>query len=307
MITVIFSSFNGESTVGLTLEALCHLVPPEGGWKLIGIDNGSSDSTARIMGSFKERLPLQILTVPIRGKNYALNEALQYIEGELVVFTDDDTLPEEDWLCKLQAHSRLQPEYGIFGGVIRPHWPREPEAWILNDVPLGMVYAISSPFLTTGPVNSGHIWGPNMAIRTNLFDENINFNTKVGPNGTLNYAMGSEFDLTKRLADKNVKSWFCADARVKHIIRENQMEKSWVLQRFFRNGRFRYLIENKNTSPSPRIFGVERWLYKKMLLCYFHSWILRFRGYKDKAFLIQQTYFHTKGMIYQSKLINRKI
>ena len=305
LITVIFSSFNGERTVGLTLSALCKLTPPEGGWKLIAVDNGSTDATPRIMQSFVERLPLQIITVPTRGKNHALNAALEYIEGELVVFTDDDTLPEKDWLCKLENHAQLQPEYDIFGGVIDPHWPREPDAWILNSVPLGMVYAISDPSLVTGPVNSGCIWGPNMAIRSYLFNQGIRFNTEIGPDGSLNYAMGSESELTNRLANQNVKSWFCSDAKVKHIIRENQMKKSWILQRFFRYGRFFYLSTKDQSSNLPRLFGSERWLYRVLLQCYCQILILRFKGLIRQSFMMQQYLHQTQGMIYQSRLKNK--
>lgn len=304
MINVVFSSFNGERTLGTTLAAFASLAIPEGGWKLIAVDNGSTDSTADIMKSFVGRLPMQVLTVPGRGKNFALNEALRHIDGDLVVFTDDDVIPDPQWLCALQHCARANPGYGVFGGPIIPHWPRAPDAWILKHVPMGMVYAASDPGMKSGPVDVGFIWGPNMAIRKTLFDAGVRFNPAVGPDGTAHYAMGSEYEFTRRLAAQGVKAWFCTDAKVEHIVRENQLSKQWVLQRFFRHGRSLYLLDDVRQANAPRIFGAERWLYRKMVLSYCKAMSLQLLGQSDRAFLAFQTYHRTKGMIFQSRLLN---
>jgi glycosyltransferase involved in cell wall biosynthesis len=305
LLTVIFSSLNGEKTLASTLAAFCNVKEPSGGWKLIGVDNGSTDSTAEIMHSFKEKLPLQIISVPIRGKNHALNEALKYTEGNLIVFTDDDTIPDPDWLCHLRSQADNNPEYDLFGGNILPHWPRKPDAWILHHVPLGMVFALSPTHLETGPVNNGYVWGPNMAIRTSIFNSGLKFNTKFGPDGSNTYAMGSESELTTRLAKNNVKSWFCKEAKVLHIIRENQMEKSWILQRFFRNGRSFQLSKNHRATDYPKILGVERWMYKKLVNSYIKIIALKILRKTDQIFIEEQSYYRTKGMIYQSKILSK--
>lgn len=304
MITVVFSSFNGERTLGRTLAALCNLAIPEGGWKLIAVDNGSTDGTADIMKSFVGRLPMQVLTVASRGKNFALNEALKHIEGDLVVFTDDDVIADPQWLCALQDCAKANPDYGVFGGLIIPHWPRAPEAWILNHVPMGMVYAASDPGMKSGPADVGFIWGPNMAIRKTLFDKGLRFNPAVGPDGTAQYAMGSEYEFTRRLAAQGIKSWFCTDAKVEHIVRENQLSKQWILQRFFRHGRSLYLLEDVQHAKAARIFGAERWLYRKMVQSYCKAMCLQLLGQSDRAFLHLQIYHRTKGMIFQSQLLH---
>ena len=306
LLTVVFSSFNGERTLETTLSAFCQLLAPAEGWKLIAVDNGSADRTMEILQTFAHRLPMQVLSVSSRGKNFALNEAIDHAVGDLVVFTDDDVVPDPDWLCELQDCARAHPECGIFGGPIVPRWPRPPEAWTLKDVPLGMVYASSDPGLKEGPVDVGFIWGPNMAIKRSLFDGGFRFNTTVGPDGTMQYAMGSESELTTRLARNGVKSWFCAAAKVEHLVREYQLSKQWVLQRFFRYGRSLYLFGGVQGSGAARIFGAERWLYRRMWLSLGKALGLRLLGQADRAFICWQTYHQTRGMIFQSRLMQQR-
>src|SRR3954469_9397447 len=103
MITVLFSTFNGVDTLPLMLESLTRLTPPPGGWKLVAVDNGSTDGSGDLLRSFAGRLPLTVLSEPAKGKNRALNRGLEITEGDLaggdlVVLTDDDIVAEADWL-----------------------------------------------------------------------------------------------------------------------------------------------------------------------------------------------------------------
>ena len=90
MITVIFATYNGSDSLPLMLEALTKIIPPQGGWKLVAVDNASTDNSHEILTNYLPKLPLTILSETQQGKNSALNTGLKAIEGDLVVFTDDD-------------------------------------------------------------------------------------------------------------------------------------------------------------------------------------------------------------------------
>ena len=122
-LTVILAIFNGAETIAGTLGALTRLEPPEGGWKLVIVDNGSTDGTKAIVESFADALPLRLLDHPVPNKNAALNAALEHAEGDLVIFTDDDIIPEPDWLSGFQRLASEQPSFAVFGGRIRPLRP----------------------------------------------------------------------------------------------------------------------------------------------------------------------------------------
>ena len=78
MISVIFSTFNGEKTLPLMLEACTNLNTLNIEWELIAINNNSTDQTESILQQYLSKLPLQILFEEKKGKNNALNTALTW-------------------------------------------------------------------------------------------------------------------------------------------------------------------------------------------------------------------------------------
>src|SRR5690242_1243990 len=114
MLTVVLATKNRAAILRETLEAFCQLQPPSSGWKLVIVDNGSIDQTPEVLASFAGRLPLQTLCEPTGGKNSALNTGLGFVEGDLTVFTDDDTFPHTAWLVELRNAADAQPAYSMF-------------------------------------------------------------------------------------------------------------------------------------------------------------------------------------------------
>jgi len=204
------------------------------------VDNGSTDQTGQVLASFANRLPLRALVEPKPGKNSALNSGLQFIEGDLAVFTDDDVFPQADWLLQLRKAADTQTEYTMFGGVIVPRWEAPPPRWVQWADP-GPMFTLTDPTQKEGPLSPFLVFGPNMAIRTSVFLAGIRFNPAVGPSGS-NYAMGSETELTLRLGRLGHKAWHVPDATVEHFIRKAQLKTRWVLKRSFRYGRGFYRL-----------------------------------------------------------------
>ncbi len=122
MLTVLMATRNRARILGEVLDSYGRLQPPSSGWKLVVVDNGSTDETAPVIASFANRLPLHSVREPKLGKNFALNTALGLVEGDLVVFTDDDAFPASDWLLQLRKAADTQPGYSMFGGTIVPRW-----------------------------------------------------------------------------------------------------------------------------------------------------------------------------------------
>ena len=77
MLTVLIATRDGAPTLPRVLDAYCRLLAPEGGWRLLIVDNGSVDGTAALLDGYTRRLPLRRLHEPRPGKNVALNHALE--------------------------------------------------------------------------------------------------------------------------------------------------------------------------------------------------------------------------------------
>jgi L-malate glycosyltransferase len=263
MLTVLLATRNRARILQDVLESFCRLQEPPSGWKLVLVDNGSVDRTAEVVASFVNRLPLHCATEPKPGKNFALNTGLELVEGDLTVLTDDDVFPYPDWLVELRKAADAQPTHSMFGGTVVPRWEAPPPRWIecLDTRPL---YSLSSPSLKEGPIHSSLIFGPNMAIRTPIFQSGLRFNPTIGPLGA-SYAMGSETELTLRLEQQGHTAWHAPSAVVEHFIREAQMKKAWVMQRAIRFGRGQYRLRcAQEDMPRKRWMGMPKYLLREI-------------------------------------------
>lgn len=250
-----FATYNGENTLKLVLDAYCRITLPQDQWKLIIVDNGSNDKTRSILKSYTNKLPLQIVSEPKRGKNIALNRGLASIEGDLVVFTDDDVLPQPDWLLNLRRSAETQDAYSIFAGTILPKWTSPPDEWIIDWVPLRATFAILDDIEDDGPIENHSVFGPNMAIRSKIFLSGYRFDESIGPKGK-RYAMGSESELLLRLEKDGYKAWYCKNAVVQHIIRPSQMTQDWILSRAIRMGRGQYRLNYDSFKSRYSVHGI---------------------------------------------------
>jgi L-malate glycosyltransferase len=239
----------------------------------VAVDNGSTDQTPAVLASFANRLPLRVVSGPTGGKNAALNAGLEFVEGDLTVLTDDDAFPHPNWLIELRKAAEARPEYSIFGGAIVPRWESTPPHWV-QWLPEkgGPVYTLTDPSQEEGPIHSPQVFGPNMAIRTAVFQSGARFDPTIGP-GSAGYAMGSESQLTGMLGRLGHKSWYVRGAVVEHFIRNEQMRTSWVLKRAMRYGRGRFRLRYLEEKPEglttwfdgPQWFGVPRRIFRGML------------------------------------------
>jgi glycosyltransferase involved in cell wall biosynthesis len=262
VLTVLLATRNRAQILREVLDSYCHLHAPASGWKLVVVDNGSTDSTPEVLAEFAGRLPLQSVCESKSGKNVALNTGLGLVEGDLVVLTDDDAFPVPDWLVRLRETADQQPSYSMFGGVVVPRWEAPPPPWI-RWVEAGPAYTVTDSSLREGPIEPHHVFGPNMALRSSIFQTGARFDTEIGPSGST-YAMGSETELVLRLASQGHKAWHVKGAVVEHYIRKEQLQPVWIRQRAIRFGRGQYRLYGREQNAGARLWrGVPIHLFRR--------------------------------------------
>lgn len=269
MLTVLFATRNGEASLDRTLEAMARLREPVGGWKLVAVDNGSEDRTPQILEAWRGRLALTVVHEEKPGKNNALNRGLEHIEGDLVVLTDDDVLPAEDWLVQYRALAESRTGASIFGGPIQPAWEVQPPPELLERLPLGPLFAVSDSRLEEGAAEPRAIWGANMAVRARVFDEGLRFDPGIGPSANPNYAMGSETEFTVRAAQQaGYGCYFSPKVVVRHIVPKKHLARGWIRARARRFGRSQARIGaggHAATEAAPSLFGIPRWGLRRLV------------------------------------------
>src|SRR5437763_6446241 len=137
-ITVLIPTYNRAKVLGETLEALTRVDRAGLDCSIVVIDNNSTDATAEVVKEYAAKLPLSYLKEVRPGKNCALNKALRECElKDIVVFTDDDVTPTQNWLQEIASSAKKRPEVAVFGGKVEVTWPddKQPEwatpEWIM--------------------------------------------------------------------------------------------------------------------------------------------------------------------------------
>jgi len=92
--SVIIPVYNGAETIGLCLEALLRQSVPRGEYEIIVVDDGSTDETREIV----KRYDVRLLSQPRRGPAAARNLGASQARGEILLFTDADCEPTQNWV-----------------------------------------------------------------------------------------------------------------------------------------------------------------------------------------------------------------
>lgn len=260
-LTVLMATYRRSEILRGTLEAYRDLDEAGLRWKLVLVDNAGDAATERVTREVGMDLPLELAVEPRRGKNFALNRGLELAEGDLYLFSDDDTLPAVDWLQQMWSGAQRSPDATMFTGRILPCWPHGCEPLELRTDLLRSSYMVTAWGEEEGPITPDRMWGPNLAIRSAPFHDGYRFDTSIGP-GAGQYAMGSELELTLRLAGDGHRGVYLPRAVVHHQIRPEQMGERWLSWRAYRSGRG--VARLQGVPDVPRVFGVPRFVFREV-------------------------------------------
>lgn len=116
--SIIICTFNGAKKIKNCLEALEHQTYPKKDMEIIVINDGSNDDTASIITQFED------IRFFSHDKNYGLgksrNTGIFNSSGDIIVFTDDDCIPDKNWIENL-AKCYSNPNIDGVGGKIEPY------------------------------------------------------------------------------------------------------------------------------------------------------------------------------------------
>ncbi len=96
-ISVIVPSYNAASTIKACLEGLLAQSLPRSNYEVIVVDDGSTDETKALVGDYAVRLIAQ----PHQGPAAARNRGVAEAQGEIMLFTDADCAPSENWIVEM--------------------------------------------------------------------------------------------------------------------------------------------------------------------------------------------------------------
>lgn len=294
-VSIIMATYNRNELLIQTLQGLMDMDTTGLYWEIIVVDNAGNAETSSVCKSFAASIPLKFLVEKAPGKNNALNSALSHAAGELIIFTDDDVIPDRDWVKSLIEAAGHWKTADLFGGRILPKFPDGMIAPKI-DIPnfIETTYVIADRDIEEGEFPAGDIWGPNMMVRRHLFDQGLRFNTDIGPTGN-SYVMGSETEFLHRVGNAGHIAVYVPSALVYHQIRPEQLTHSWLFGRAFRLGRGRAYLDR-----SKPVLEFKKWMLRDIGVLYARYIFSCLFGSKSER-LEDGIKFHImRGHLYQS-------
>jgi GT2 family glycosyltransferase len=118
---VVIPTYNRAAVLQRLLEALGRCTVPSGGAEFIVVDDGSPDRTREVLG--RSSLPgLVALHQENGGAASARNRGWRHAQAPIVAFTDDDCVPEPEWLVEV-VDAFHEESVAALGARIQPLVP----------------------------------------------------------------------------------------------------------------------------------------------------------------------------------------
>jgi GT2 family glycosyltransferase len=190
---VIIPTYHRNDLLAKCLDCLApgvQTLPPEQ-YEVIITDDGSQTTAEEII---RDRYPwVKWVAGPRKGPAANRNNGARYAQGEWLVFTDDDCLPDPQWIEAYAKAIVSKPSCFVFEGRTYVDRPRKSLAEI-------------SPINESG----GYLWSCNFAIQRQLFESLAGFDEQFP------YAAMEDVDLSRRLTKRGYKFSFIPTASVCH-------------------------------------------------------------------------------------------
>jgi glycosyltransferase involved in cell wall biosynthesis len=230
---------NRAAELKRTLQSLQTLDYPSSLTEFIIVDNCSADDTSDIAASWcAQRGNARYFHEPRPGLPFARNLAWQQADAELVVFLDDDALPETGWLRAIaQAYvcerDRDSSRHLAIGGRVKLRFPDstpDVDQWLGDDM-LGWLSKLDygpDTFVLDKPLM--HLVGANFAVPLSTLKFFEGFSEHV--HGTY----GDERGLEKRIRASGGHLVYAGGAVVHHQIAQQRLTQEWFRKRLWSEG-----------------------------------------------------------------------
>ena len=96
-VSVIVPAYNARKTISQCIEALLSQKYPRENYEVIVIDDGSADGTDDAVKAYPVKYMYQRNQGPATARNAGVREA----QGEILLFTDSDCVPSDNWIAEM--------------------------------------------------------------------------------------------------------------------------------------------------------------------------------------------------------------
>jgi glycosyltransferase involved in cell wall biosynthesis len=187
-ISVIICTYNRAESLKKTLDSIKNMsIPNDLSWEILMVDNNSSDNTKKVIEEFRIKSGLNVVYVfeEKRGLSNARNSGIRNAQGEIIVFTDDDCIPDKNWLFFISKEFEADPSLSLIGGRVELYDP--------NDQPVTIRTSKERNHFTSIGQLFSLIPGCNFAFHRRILDALGGFDPDFGAGTRVKAAEDSDF------------------------------------------------------------------------------------------------------------------
>ena len=254
-ISVIVATRNRRAALEQFLKS-AHGFTAEPEWELVVVNNGSSDGTDVLLASAAVNLPLVLIEERQRGKSRALNKAMSQARGEILLFTDDDVVPDGQWLTALYRAAVEYPAANVFGGRILVDQRSVPK-WVVDS------YNLKTILTSEQDLGDDMQWfgadqypvGPNLAVRRRALENNrCEWPVNLGPGTKI--PLGDERAFLMQVSPPRARDRLYVPASiVRHNVVGREIKLANAATRCFLGGFAAGLIDKHHGRRAPQRDG----------------------------------------------------
>lgn len=259
--SVIIATCNRPARLARTLDALkASIERAEGRHAVIIVDNSLDRSARELAVEFKNSSGINVayLESEPRNKARALNAGIRSAKNDWLAFTDDDALPDRNWLRNAGEYL-TGTGHNIFGGrVVAGEGDGPLPAWLRagrsGRRPRGPAVVDYSPLTATGGLNGQQPvpLGSNVFVHKSIFDKYGGYDEDLWKRcGTA--ALGCEdAEFAMRVRSSGEQIGYCAEAMVVHPVYADRASIRNHVVWAWRNGIREAILFRDKTSSGTR-------------------------------------------------------
>jgi glycosyltransferase involved in cell wall biosynthesis len=234
-ISIIIPTYNRAKMLGITIESFVCQNYPKDQYEIIIADNNSKDNTKEVIEEWQMKLPATIKYIfeNKQGVHYARNTAAKYAKGEILYYTDDDMIADQNLLSEILKPFLLDDKVATVTGRVLPKWEVSPPQWILkycnNDL-----LSLNDPKedLIIAPYDC-NVFSCHQAIKRDVLFEAGGFN----PENTAGEWIGDgETGLNIKIKDLGYKFAYNGKSVIYHMISPTRMTQGYLNKRLANQG-----------------------------------------------------------------------
>jgi cellulose synthase/poly-beta-1,6-N-acetylglucosamine synthase-like glycosyltransferase len=115
--SVVIPTFHRPEALSALLKGIAANCFPKDQVEVIVVDDSGSGDLEPVLAPFRECYPVVALRTPHLGPAPARQAGIDIAQGEYLAFTDDDCIPDPNWLAELKVGLEANPGCAIGGWV----------------------------------------------------------------------------------------------------------------------------------------------------------------------------------------------